>query len=174
MVNKRRPPGSKRAIERVDYQKSRTIQWNGHRDDRRSSGTGGDIEERGREGDEIGDYAEKRVVRRFVISVFTEAILCMMRLYDTSVSRVRRTCFGTRSNRFREDSAITIYANSLYSPPSSADGEYEWNDNLLTICTIARKIFRGGSPRYFTGSIRELKLQPNLNHMTNLYFLTAK
>lgn len=45
---------------------------------------------------------------------------------DTTVSRVRRTCFGTRSNRFREDNVIAIYAN-LVIFPSVVVGEFERN-----------------------------------------------
>lgn len=55
-------------------------------------------------------------------------VRCFMRS-DTSVSKVRRMCFGTRSNRFREVSAITIYANPTV-PSSSV------STNGATICSV--------------------------------------
>jgi len=84
----------------------------------------------------------KRIVSRSVMSVFTDVISrwCFERMNTSCVSRVRHTCFGTRSNRFREDSVITIYA----SP--TVDGEFE-RSAIYWIRANAREIFC--SRRYF-------------------------
>lgn len=83
-------------------------------------------------------------------------------------TRVRRTCFGTRLNRFREDSVIAIYANLTISL-SSAVGMNGMT--IYWICAIIKEIFRGNLRRYFmrlTSLIRKLKLQ-SLNYTVNLY-----
>lgn len=75
-------PSSKRAIERVDCRKSRTIDGMG------TVMTGGH-RHRGRGGEtKLEIYAEKRVIRRFVTSVFTEVgdLGCFTRVCHESVS----------------------------------------------------------------------------------------
>lgn len=178
--NKRRPPGSRRAIERVDYQKSRTIDrmvivmTEGHR--------GSGAKRRGRA--ERGrnwrlcwkthhpSFRDICIYRGdFVYAMFR----AIGRVWVENSSYVR---FGTRSNRFHEDSAITIYANLTVPSFFRPGGWWVRTEQFVGFASLHIGKYISRRPAKISyrlnDPIRELKLEPSFNYMTNFYFVIAK